>query len=168
MWCEFETQNYGYILEDLIIDKVKSDKSLCFDNIMLEKSLIKTYGPQSSGIDFLFIHNNRALGVQVKTRRTRRKENLYVDNFLKSLSFMEQKLGITIDGLWATRVAPFDDNKLKMEMKNVLCISCYDSMYELIDCSHRIISNWFEMNNKPCYKNENQINTLQQMITSYV
>ena len=74
--------NDGYLMEHLVYEYIK--KLNIFDEIIYEKELIKRYGRGAEGVDYLLIHQNKMILLQVKWRRTRRRENSGIESFLKS------------------------------------------------------------------------------------
>ena len=106
-----------------------------YDEIYDEKYLRNRFGWVSSGIDFLVIKNNKAYAIQLKWRKTRRRENDSVDKFLQSVKHLKMafKEVTIIGGFWVSRLEPFKDNQARMKEENVKCIHCFESMEGLID-----------------------------------
>ena len=130
----------GRILEHLLYNEIRNS----YENIYTEKQLIQNFGFQASSIDFLIIKNNIVICIQTKWKKSRRKENKGVHNFLDSITYLKttdlfkNKL---LHGIWASRRDPFLDNKKLMKILNVHCYSCYDSMEGLISGTKNICSN---------------------------
>lgn len=105
-----------------------------FDHVFTEDDLRKMYGWQSVSVDFLLIKSNYVIVVQTKYRKTRRREDHGIQNFIKSI---EHVLGKAKDlklagGFWISRMKPFDDNISFLLSKNIQCIYHFDSMDILI------------------------------------
>jgi hypothetical protein len=71
-----------------------------------------------------------AIAIQAKWRCTRRREDIGINNFLKSLEYTISKSGKKLlFGLWVSRMEPFQDNKDKLFKQNVYTISCFESIW---------------------------------------
>lgn len=123
--------NNGYVMEHLVYENIKNLN--IFDEIIYEKELIKRYGRGAEGIDYLLIHQNKMILLQVKWRRTRRRENSAIESFLRSVNFIVDSLKDKqyLFGLYISRLEPFDDNKNYLGNNKVHCIYEYDSMASL-------------------------------------
>ena len=114
-----------------------------FDCIYDEIDLRKQYGWDSSGIDFLVVKGNIALAIQLKWRKSRRRESIGIEKFLNSLSYVKQKSGETnagynlAGGLYISRLEPFEDNKEKLREHNIISLSCFESMESLVEQTKR-------------------------------
>lgn len=123
--------DYGRFLENRLHDAMK----IKFDNIYTERQLIRNYGYNASSIDFLIITNDIVICIQTKWKKSRRRENKSVYNFLDSITYLknyglyENKIWY---GIWASRRDPFLDNKKLMKTVNVECYSCFDSIDDLV------------------------------------
>lgn len=118
-------------MESLVYEYIKNLN--IFDEIIYEKELIKRYGREAEGIDYLLIHQNKMIILQVKWRRTRRRENSAIDSFLRSLNYIVDSLKDKqyMLGLYISRLEPFDDNKCQLKNNKVHCIFEYESMTSL-------------------------------------
>lgn len=123
--------NVGYLFEKVIYDTLKSTNM--FDEIHYETELTKRWGFNASSIDYLLVVKDKAIVVQVKWRKTRRRENLSINNFIKSIQHVQKYLTDKqiIMGLWISRRKPFDDNVKELYAHNIKCICDYDSMTKL-------------------------------------
>lgn len=134
--------NPGRIFEYLIADNIQQLASLKHDiieDVLYEDDLRKKYGWKSVGIDFLLVLRNQSensrtlVAIQAKYRKTRRREDHAVSQFMQSLDFVANTTMIPIKcGLWVSRVKPFEDNIEKMQQKNIMCIYHFDCMTELV------------------------------------
>lgn len=126
-----DPKNFGYFLEDRLFAELK-DLEL-FDEILVEDFLLKRWGWSASGVDQLLIIGDYAIAIQTKWRKTRRREDRFINNFLTSLDFTLKKSGKKLlFGLWVSRREPFEDNLEKLTAKNVQAISCFDSIDHLV------------------------------------
>ncbi len=123
--------NDGYVMEHLIYEHIKSLN--IFDEIIYEKELIKRYGREAVGIDYLLIYQDKMIVLQIKWRRTRRRENNSIESFLKSINYITNYLKDKqyMLGLYISRIEPFSDNKNYLENNKVHCIHEFDSMNSL-------------------------------------
>lgn len=126
-----DKKNFGYLLEDKLLDALTSLQ--LFDKIMEEDHLKKIWGWAAAGIDHFLIIGDYAVAIQAKWRCTRRREDLGINNFLSSLEYTIAKSGKKLlVGLWVSRLEPFDDNKQRLGERNVLTISCFESIEDLV------------------------------------
>lgn len=123
--------NDGYVMESLVYEYIKNLN--IFDEIIYEKELIKRYGREAVGIDYLLIHQNKMIVLQIKWKRTRRRENNGIESFLRSLNYIVDSLKDKqyMLGLYISRLEPFDDNKCHLQNNKVHCIFEYESMTSL-------------------------------------
>jgi hypothetical protein len=126
-----DSKNFGYFLEYKLYNELSSLK--IFDDIIVEDILIKQWGWMASGVDQLLIIGDYAIAIQTKWKCTRRREDLFIKNFLKSLDYTIEKSGKKLlFGLWVSRIEPFADNIEKLSSKNVHTIHCFDSIDTLV------------------------------------
>lgn len=124
-------QNNGYLMEHLIYEQIKELN--LFDEIIYEKDLVKRFGREAVGIDYLLIYQNKMIILQIKWRRTRRRENNAIKNFLNSVNHIINKINDKqyIMGLYISRMEPFSDNKDHLKNNKVHCIYDFNSMTTL-------------------------------------
>ena len=131
--------NIGKLFEDLIYKELISMN--IFDTIYDELYLRKNYGWESCGIDFLTIKDSVAIAIQLKWRKTRRRENIGIEKFVKSMCHLQKIMSnIVISGLYISRREPFEDNIVRMAECNIKSISCFDSMEELVQKTRQVIT----------------------------
>lgn len=123
-----EFLNEGYEFEQVIYNHLK--KLNLFDEIVYEKELASKFGWDAAGIDYLLTHNDKMILVQVKWRKSRRRENLGIHNFMKAIDHV---VDLTKDkkyafGLYISRRKPFNDNIEQLSCKKVHCLSDFNSM----------------------------------------
>ena len=126
-----DPQNDGAKLE---VDVYKGTTSLgMFDYVIHEKDLVTLYGWQSSSIDQLMVIGEYMIPIQLKWRRTRRRETSGVANFVQSIqhiqSIMDKKV---LFGIWSSRMEPFEDNVKWLSNEKVVCVSCFESIESLV------------------------------------
>lgn len=141
-----DPKNFGYFLEDKLFAELKGMK--LFDDILLEDFMLKRWGWSASGVDQLLIIGDYAIAIQTKWRKTRRREDHFINNFLTSLDFTIKKSGKKLlFGLWVSRREPFEDNLEKLMAKNVKAISCFDSIDDLVKLTKtKILAEVFGVN----------------------
>lgn len=126
-----DSKNFGYFLEYKLYQELSSLG--IFDDILVEELLKKQWGWMASGVDQLLIIGDYAIAIQTKWRCTRRRENLFIKNFLNSLEYTIEKSGKKLlFGLWVSRLEPFADNIEKLSSKNVHTIHCFESIDTLV------------------------------------
>jgi hypothetical protein len=134
-------KNFGYIFESILFERLKSLN--LFDEIYYETDLRKKWGFDAASVDYLLVYKNNVIMLQVKWRKTRRKENAHIQNFIKSINhisrFIDDKT--MLFGLWVSRRQPFDDNKYYMKNHNIYCISDFNSMTKLANDMEAILKN---------------------------
>lgn len=127
-----DEDNNGRIFERCFYNSLRNIYGI--DYIYDELQLRKTYGWPSVGVDYLIIKGDNVIAIQVKYRRTRRREDHGIMNYMKSLEYVlrvtNKKL---VKGFWISRMKPFDDNIAFLNSKNVHCIHHYDDMNVLIE-----------------------------------
>ena len=128
---EKDPLNKGYVLEE---EMYKSLLELGFEEVKHERDLTRHYGWLLSSIDFLIEVDNCMIAIQTKYKKTRRRENHGIDNFLRSLDHFQKVVGNNkqLLGLWISRLEPFEDNLERLAKKNVYCISCFESIEQLV------------------------------------
>jgi hypothetical protein len=130
--------NYGYLLEDILLQELKSVR--VFDDVLHEKCLKRLWGWCAAGVDHFIIIGDYAIPIQTKWRNTRRRENIFVDKFLHSLDYTISRSGKKLlFGLWVSKLEPFTDNMERLAEKNVICISCFDSIEVLVQKALSVI-----------------------------
>jgi hypothetical protein len=121
----------GYYLESEILKKLQ----LYSDIVYTEKELIKKYGYKASSIDFLIIYKDQYIFIQTKWRRTHRREDHGINNFINSVEYLNKiicpdKLSF---GIWSSRVEPYDDNKIKLSDNNIYFVNSFEDISSLVD-----------------------------------
>ena len=133
-----QEKNFGYDLEDKLYDKLK--ELSIFSDIIQERDLVKQWGYLASGIDHYLVIDNYFIAIQTKWQMTRRRENKGIENFLKSLEYIQTKTNKTLlFGLWASRLEPFSDNIEKLKSNKVYVSYCISTIDELIEKSIKLI-----------------------------
>jgi hypothetical protein len=125
--------NYiGHHLENELLKKIISIGK--FDDIYTERDLIKMYGFCASSIDFVLVRNSELIFIQMKWRRTRRRENKGINNFLKSVEYLCEIFGRDkySFGIWSSRIEPFEDNKCKLLESKIYSVNCFDNIENLV------------------------------------
>ncbi len=132
-------------MENIIYEHI--DKLKIFDEIVYERDLVKRYGREAVGVDYLLVHKNKIILLQIKWKKTRRRETNDIKNFLNSVHFITQKLKDKqyIFGLYISRMEPFSDNKNYLETNKVYCIYDFESMNSLANNVATYLQNY--MNN---------------------
>ena len=127
-----DEKNLGYLLEDKLLNALTSLG--LFDKILEEDHLKKLWGWSAAGVDQLLVSGDYVVAIQAKWRCTRRREDISINNFLSSLEYTIAKSGKKLlFGLWVSRLEPFDDNKQRLGERNVLTISCFESIDSLVE-----------------------------------
>ncbi len=149
--------NDGYIMENIIYEHI--NKLKIFDEIVYERDIVKRYGREAVGIDYLLVHKNNIILLQIKWKRTRRRETNDIKNFLNSVHFLTKKLKDKqyMFGLYISRMEPFSDNKNYLENNKVHCIYDFESMNSLANNVASYLQNYMTdyMQN---YMNQNYTN----------
>jgi hypothetical protein len=126
-----DQKNFGYFLEYKVYEGLNSLG--IFDDILLEENLKKKWGWEAAGIDHLLVLGDYVIPIQTKWRCTRRRENLCIHNYLKSLEYVLQLCGKKmLFGLWVSRLEPFQDNKDRLSSKGIHAVSCFESIDVLV------------------------------------
>lgn len=133
-----DPQNLGHILESKLLNELKGLH--IFDQILVEGDLTKRWGWMAAGVDQLLYIGDYVIPIQAKWRCTRRREDLCIHNYLKSLDFVLDKSDKKLlFGVWVSRLEPFEDNKEKLKRKGVYSISCFESMDTLVHEARKLI-----------------------------
>lgn len=104
-----------------------------FEDILLEKDLIRLHGWECASIDHLLVLQNYIIPVQTKWVKTKRRETHAVMNFLKSVKVIQKIYQKPVlFGIWCSRMTPFEDNQELMKSMKVICVSCFHDMDNLI------------------------------------
>jgi len=128
-----DPKNLGYEVENHFYDSIK--KCSLFE-IKSEIQLKKQYGWAFTGIDYLLITNDGIIPIQIKYRKTRRKEDHFINNFLKSVDELRTIYDKPIlFGLWISRILPFLDNQSLLQSRKVDCVSYFYDSKVLIEKS---------------------------------
>jgi hypothetical protein len=130
-------KNLGYEFEHKIYEKFIK---LGFRKIIHETELRKKYGWNANSVDFLIESENGIIIIQTKWMKTMRRSTKYVNNFIKSIKFINEIYGKPyLYGLWISRMKPFNDNISKLENEGVFCVSDFTSMDDLITKSCNLL-----------------------------
>lgn len=126
-----DPDNLGALLEAQVYNNVVGMDA--FEIVMHEKDLISLYGWECSSIDQLLVIGNYIIPIQLKWRRTRRRETQGVENFIKSIKHIKGLLGKDVlFGIWSSRMMPFEDNTRWLEDEKVACVSYFDDIEGLV------------------------------------
>lgn len=129
--CSCDKDNEGYKFEELMYRMLK--QSNLFDEVVYERELANQLGWRAAGVDFLLVHKDKMILLQIKWRKSRRRENLGIMNFIRAIDYVvnsikDKKYEF---GLYVSRREPFCDNIHQLNCKNVHCLSEYNSMNDL-------------------------------------
>lgn len=129
--CLCEKDNDGYKFENIMYTKLK--QSNLFDEVVYERELASRLGWGAAGVDFLLVRKDEMILLQIKWRKSRRRENFGIINFMKAIDYVvnsikDKKYAF---GLYISRREPFCDNINQLRCKNVHCLSEYNSMVDL-------------------------------------
>lgn len=137
-----DDENHGRIFERLVLNKLRRLKGV--DAIWDENDLRKEYGWQSVGVDFLIEKGDSIIAIQTKYKKTRRREDHAIHNFIKSVDYIVQvtkkKLHL---GLWISRIKPFNDNVCFLSSRNIACVHDFDDMEYLADEAYSYVEKAF-------------------------
>jgi hypothetical protein len=123
--------NLGAKLEADVYNQIKEMKE--FDVILLEKDLVSMFGWNSSSIDQLLIIDNYMIPIQLKWRRTRRRETQGIENFIRSIQYIKNRINKDVlFGVWSSRMMPFEDNVLLLETEKIVSVSFFDDIDGLV------------------------------------
>ena len=130
-----DPNNLGAKLEaDVYKGITRLDRFVVFESVMHERDLIALFGWQSSSIDQLIIIGNYMIPIQLKWRRTRRRETQGIENFIKSINYIKNIIGKDVlFGIWSSRMMPFEDNICWLQDEKVVCVSYFEDIDGLVD-----------------------------------
>lgn len=135
--------NYGRLFEKRIWASLKQLDNI--DKIYDENQIRKAFGWQAVGVDFLICKGDFIIAIQTKYKKTRRREDHGIQNFIKSLDYILEKSNKKLlVGLWISRIKPFDDNISYMLSKNIECIYNFDCMDTLVDSALQTTAQYIE------------------------
>lgn len=133
--------NNGILFEKLIHKKLV--ESNLFNEVYHEKDLIKLFGILASSVDFMLEYDNTLIFIQCKYKNTKRKETRDIQNYIKSIEYIVEKLNKNIYiGIWISKLTPFEDNIEYLSKKNIKIISNYTSIEDLSDYAINKINNY--------------------------
>ncbi len=136
----------GVKLEQDILCALSSIK--VFDEVYDERQLVQQFGWQCGSIDTLAVFGNCIIPMQQKWRNSKRRETKDIDNFIKSIEFIQQRLGKKVlFGVWSSRMEPFADNKEKLKEVNVLCVSHFTSIDKLVNKTISVVQQQLSKHN---------------------
>jgi len=135
--------NFGKLLEDKLYEKlVEIDDHGMFKQIVHEDKLKQCWGWQAASVDYLVdLGDWGIILIQCKWRRSRRRENKAIYNFLESVRYITNKVGKDVlFGMWISRIGPFDDNVETLAGNKIHCVSDYDSIEWLVEKTARTLT----------------------------
>lgn len=107
-----------------------------------EPELMERYGWNASSVDYLIELEHGIVVVQVKYRRTRRRENQAIRNFLNSAEHIKARMGKpVVFGLWVSRLEPFADNVQCLSGHRVVTVSYFENMDILVERAVGVLVN---------------------------
>lgn len=129
-----EETNCGRVFErrihNALLQSLRNDIDVIYD----ENDLRKKYGWESVGIDFLLVKDKYCIAIQTKYRKTRRREDVMINKFVKSLDHLLDRSDYNyVCGFWISRRKPFDDNMNFMGSRNIKCVHEFHSMDALVN-----------------------------------
>lgn len=127
-----DPRNLGYEAERRFYEYINSLS--IFQDIKYEIELKRLYGWHAMSIDYLLITHNGIIPVQIKYRRSRRRENRGIANFIKGLETIASVYHDkpVLFGLWISRLHPFLDNVGLLQTYKVQCVSHFDDLDTLV------------------------------------
>ena len=133
--------NHGRLLEERMLhslEQIVQRLTLAHQlqiHLYTEDDLRKEYGWPSVGVDFLIVIPKVGMvAIQTKYKKTRRREDHAIHNFVKSLEYIAKCTDMSlVRGLWVSRMHPFEDNVSRLDRMNIKCISNFDSMDQLVE-----------------------------------
>ena len=141
--------NQGEKLEADVYHQIT--KMNTFDVVLIENDLVSMYGWDSSSIDQLLLIDGYMIPIQLKWRRTRRRETQGIKNFIRSIHYLKQVLKKDVlFGIWSSRMMPFEDNALLLETEKVVSVSFFDSIDGLVMRTIKVLK---ENLDEKCVKN---------------
>jgi hypothetical protein len=125
----------------LEVDVFFALKSLdMFDAVYHERELVDLFGWQCCSIDVLAVCGDYIIPTQQKWRNSKRRENQGIYNFIKSMEYIQNKLGKKVlFGVWSSRKQPFDDNILILKEWNVVCVSHFADIGGLVQKTIEVV-----------------------------
>lgn len=139
--------NLGAKLEADVYNQLKEMKE--FDVVFIEKDLVSMYGWNSSSIDQLLIIDNYMIPIQLKWRRTRRRETQAVENFIRSIHYIKRKINKDVlFGVWSSRMMPFEDNVSLLEAEKIVSVSFFEDIDGLVMRTIKVIQEQLDVNTK--------------------
>lgn len=123
--------NLGEKLEADVYHQIT--KMNAFDVVLIENDLVSMYGWDCSSIDQLLIIDGYMIPIQLKWRRTRRRETQGIKNFIRSIQHVKAVMKKDVlFGIWSSRMMPFEDNALLLETEKVVSVSFFDNIDGLV------------------------------------
>jgi hypothetical protein len=133
-----EVHVLGAKLENDVMSALKSLNM--FDVVYNEKELVDKFGWQCCSIDVLAVYGDFIVPTQQKWRNSKRRETQGVYNFIKSMEYIQNKLGKKVlFGVWSSRKQPFDDNILILKEWNVVCVSHFADIDGLVQKTIEVV-----------------------------
>jgi hypothetical protein len=138
MESNFNGLNFGKHLEDKLFEKLVALGYI--ETIANEEKLKRQWGWQAASVDYLLEVCGMVIPIQCKWRRSRRRENKGINNFLGSIKYLTEKQEkVVLFGLWVSRVIPFDDNREVLYGKHIFVVSDFNSIDWLVEKAITII-----------------------------
>lgn len=126
-----DPSNLGAKLEADVYNQILKMKE--FDIVLLEKDLVSMFGWNSSSIDQLLIIDKYMIPIQLKWRRTRRRETQGIENFIRSIHYVKKRLDKDVlFGIWSSRMMPFKDNISLLKNEKIETVSFFDDIDGLV------------------------------------
>jgi hypothetical protein len=141
------TQEEAHVLgAKLEVDVLSALKSLdIFDAVYHERELVDLFGWQCCSIDVLAVCGDYIIPTQQKWRNSKRRETQGIDNFIKSIEYIQDTLcKKVLFGVWSSRKQPFDDNTLKLKEWNVICVSHFADIDGLVQKTIEVVKHEFK------------------------
>lgn len=124
--------NFGKHLEEKLYERLL--ELGYFQTIADEEHLKRLWGWKAASVDYLLEISGMVIMIQCKWRRSRRRENKGINNFLGSVEYIKNKNDKPLlFGLWISRVDPFEDNIEVLNNKHIICVSEFNSIDWLVD-----------------------------------
>lgn len=143
-YVDNDPNNHGAKLEaDVYTQTLGLDAYGIFECVLHEKDLISLFGWESSSIDQLIIIGKYMIPIQLKWRRTRRRETQGIENFIKSIKYIKQVLEKDVlFGIWSSRMMPFEDNAQWLQQEKIVCVSYFEDIDGLVNKTiHKLVEN---------------------------
>lgn len=126
-----DPSNSGEKLEADVYHQIR--KMNIFDVVLIENDLVSMYGWDCSSIDQLLIIDGYMIPIQLKWRRTRRRETKGINNFIRSIHHVKDIIKKDVlFGIWSSRMVPFEDNAMLLENEKVVSVSFFDNIDGLV------------------------------------